>query len=213
MTTGAELTAQIPQRWPYAPVGSRIRLVPGHTFAGDWGGRWDYGTLTAYINATLPPHIRDAIIAHELGHGRWSVPLPDLPGEEGSTAIALEMINELHVEYLILQHAPQLRESIRRWIAATAPGEQGVRIRNHRGAAIYYGTFMGRTLTGALANTEVAELATDFRTRHGLAWCEIFDNHLVTAVSLQPGDIGSMVSLARRWDWDATHPPLILSRN
>lgn len=204
---GADYTALIPTRWPYAPVGTTILTVPPDTFAGDWGGRWEFATKTAYINNGLPVHVQIGIIAHELGHGRWSAPLPHMPGEEGGAALAVELFDELRVERFAIAHTPTVRQDVRGYLMPSFDGSR-IRIPNARSAAIVYGTFMGRILTGALTAEEIGKTVNQFRDFYGPAWCDVFDAHLGAAFDAPPGGTGDLVAIARRWDWDAIHPPL-----
>jgi hypothetical protein len=210
--TGAELTALIPQRWPYAPTGATILTVPPDTFAGEWGGRWNFATLTAYINDALPLPVQLGIVAHELAHGRWSAPLPDLPGEEGSTALVVELFDELRVERWAIAHrGSTARNDVRGYIADSFrhPGDEIV-VRNARAAALVYGMFIGHVLTGALDYAEIGPTIRQIHDQCGTNWCELFDGHLAEMFDAAPGANGTLVAIARRWDWDAIHPPLHL---
>ena len=206
---GADFTALIPTRWPYAPTGTKILTVPPSTFAGAWGGRWDFDSLTAYINNSLPIPVQFGIVAHELAHGRWSMPLPDLPDEEGSTALVVHLFDELRVERWAIAHTDTVRGDIRGYLADSFKGGS-ITVRNARGAALLYGTFIGHVLTGALDHDEIAPTIAAFHREYGNAWCDLFENHLGEAFDAPPGATGTLVAIARRWDWDAVHPPLHL---
>lgn len=206
---GADYTALIPTRWPYAPVGTKILTVHPSTFAGDWGGRWNFATLTAYVNDSLPEHVQIGIIAHELAHGRWSAPLPDLHGEEGSTELVVELFDELRVERYAIRHTATVRGDVRGYLMASFNGGF-VQIRNARGAALLYGNLMGRVLTGALGADEIGVTIKQFHDHYGAVWTDLFDSHLAEMFEAAPGATGTLVGIARRWDWDATHPPLHL---
>ena len=197
-----QLTALIPERWPYAPLNARILVVPASTYQGDWGGRWSWDTNTAYINADLDFDVQQGVAAHELAHARWSTPLPDLPGEEGAAALALELFDELRVEHFAIAAAPfTVRADIRCWlrhdVAATIP------IPNYRAAALGYGYLIGHHHTGAITADEAKPLRRQFHNSMGAAWCGMFDRMLHTVLHVRPGATGTLIALARQWDRQA----------
>jgi hypothetical protein len=192
------LTALIPQRWPYAPGGATIRVVGPERFAGSWGGKWDFDARLAYINASLTEPLREAACAHELSHGRFSTRLPEMPGEEGSALLVVEMFDELRVEaFAIAAHRPA-RDDFRAWLRADMPDT--IEIPNVRGAALAYGMLAGQVIVGACTDVEMAGLVTAFRDQHGQDWVDALDARLTEAMHVPPGGTGTLMTLARSWD-------------
>jgi hypothetical protein len=196
-----QLTTLIPERWPYAPLTARLRVVPASTYQGDWGGWWSFQTNTAYINADLDPISERGVCAHELAHARWSNPRTVLRGEEGSTMLAVELFDELRVEHFAVNTSPLARDDTYAWLATI---HDTIHIPNHRGAALAYGYLHGHHLTGVFTTNEVADVRSFFTDRMGDDWCTTLDRFITAALQVPPGENGTLTVLARSWDRYAT---------
>jgi hypothetical protein len=190
------LTALIPSRWPYAPEGAEIRLMPEGTFTGRWGGRWDFQKKVAFVNQGLAPEVGYAVCAHELGHGRWSAPLPDMPGEEGSAYLVLEMFDEVRVAWFAVRAHPPVREDLRPWVLT---GGQATAT-NVRGVALLYGYLSGHVHAGILDDEDVHMAFHQIEDAVGPRWMAQLDSFLVEAFNTPPGENAALAALARRWD-------------
>jgi hypothetical protein len=172
-------------------------------YAGLWGGRWLYDHRLAHINADLPERVADAVVGHELAHGRWSVPLPEMRGQEGAARLALGLFDELRVEAFSMRAAPWIRPDIRAWMVPRDPGVYEVP--NGRAAALLYGAYVGRVLTGALDAAEVADLVAALSS-FGLDWAAL---DVLLGEVLAAAGMGDLIRLAHVWDQTATHTGIL----
>jgi hypothetical protein len=192
------LTGMIPTRWPYAPDGAKIRLVPAGTFTNRWGGRWSFLEKVAYVNQTLDADVGFAVCAHELAHGRWSAPLPDLPGEEGAAGLVVEMFDEVRTNRFAIAAHPPVRADLRPWATHALSGQ--MEMGNPRAVALGYGYLFGNVMAGLLDDGELHDVRHQFEDAVGNRWLHQLDAFLIEAFNQPAGATHSLVGIARRWD-------------
>jgi hypothetical protein len=200
---GALLTTTYLQRWPFAPRGLTVRVVPSSRFAEPWAGKYSYDTRTIYLNAddAFAEH-RDGLLLHELAHARWSAPLPDLVGEEGSTALILSALDEVRIHHWLVRAHPPARAPLRTWLAVSTP--DWFDAHNTRGIVLTHIYAYGQVHAGVYTADEASEFHEQIAAALG-DHLSVLDDQIVQALGIAPGAYAELAALSRVIDSTALH--------
>lgn len=197
MLSSADLTALIPERWPYAPTGARIGLRDPSTFSGDWYGCWVFAQRTALINNALDDDMLFGVIAHELGHGRWSTPLPPMDGEDGARLL-LTMFDEIRTERFAIAARPEVADELRPW-ATRVLHDNRYKVTNMLSGAIAYGYIVAACEHGMLTRESAESVRVIIADKRGAHVVVGLDDMLAEVYAIRPGETGDLVRAARKW--------------
>jgi hypothetical protein len=202
---GRMMTASYQRTWPFAPPGIRIRFIPAHRYQQPWSAKYDYARRLVLVNTDTPSDAIDGAVAHELGHARWTAPLPDLPGEEGSTALILAALDEVRVQAWVIRAHPPALAQLR--AAAVRDLPEALTATNLRGVLLAHIYVYGQVLAGVFTEDELADFHARIVAILGVRATHDLDRQVSRAFVVAPGDYSELTKLARVIDRSARERP------